>query len=123
MSAIEEVRELDRRRIKAMTQKDIGALDKILADDLIYIHSNAKKDNKKSLINAMLSGAATYRQIDVQETDVRDFGETVTLIGTADLIVSVFGERQAIRVRFTNVYVKRDERWQMAVWQETLTPP
>ncbi len=122
MSAIDDVLELDRLRILAMLNKDIGVLGTILADDLVYTHQNAKKDNKDSLINAMLSGAAAYRQIDVRMTDTRDFGDIVVLIGEADMIVSSYGQRAAFEVRFTAVYAKRDGAWQMAVWQSTKTP-
>lgn len=122
MSAIDDVLELDRQRIRAMLNKDIGVLGTILADDLVYTHPNAKKDNKDSLINAMLSGAAAYRQIDVRMTDTRDFGDSVVLIGEADMIVSSYGQRTAFEVRFTAVYAERDGAWQMAVWQSTKTP-
>lgn len=119
VSIIDEIIELDRQRIRAMIGKDIGKLDQLLADDLAYIHSNAKKDNKASLFDAMLSGAASYRQIDITDIEGRDFGDTVVLIGSAAITVSSFGIRTAVNVRFTNVYVRRDGRWQMAVWQET----
>ena len=122
MTAIDEVRALDQKRIRAMINKDIGALDQILADDLVYTHPDAKKDNKASLIDALLSGAASYRQIDVDETDVRDFGDAVVLIGKADMIISEYGERRTFGVRFTTVYARRGGRWQMAVGQSTKSP-
>ena len=121
VSIIDEIIELDRQRIRAMIGKDIGKLDQLLADDLAYIHSNAKKDNKASLFDAMLSGAASYRQIDITDVEGRDFGDTVVLIGSAAITVSSFGVRTAVNVRFTNVYVQRGGRWQMAVWQATKT--
>jgi ketosteroid isomerase-like protein len=121
MTAIDDVLELDRQRIRAMLNKDIGALNTILADDLVYTDANAKKDNKDSLINAMLSGAIGYRQIDVRMTDARDFGDSIVLIGEADMTVSVFGQRAAFEVRFTNIYIRREDRWQMAVSQSTKT--
>ncbi len=122
MSAIDEVLSLEQQRIRATINKDIGALDKLLADDFVYIHSNAKKDNKDSFISALLSGATAYRKIEPRVTDTRDFGETVFLIGEADLTVSLYGERKAFKVRFTSAYTQRGGEWQMALWQSTKTP-
>ena len=122
MSAIDDVLDLDCQRIRAMLNKDFGALSTILADDLVYTHTNGKKDNKDSLVSAMLSGATAYRQFDVRMTDTRDFGDAVILIGEADMMVSSFGQRAAFEVRFTAVYARHNDNWQMAVWQSTEKP-
>ena len=45
--------DLDRQRMTAMGQKDIATLNKLIGDDLIYTHSSARLDTKKSLIGAM----------------------------------------------------------------------
>lgn len=119
MSAIDEVLETDRERIRAMLGKDIDALGRLLADDLVFTHPDGRKDNRESLINAMLAGAAAYRQIDVRMTDTRDFGGTAVLIGEADMTVSSYGQRSSFEVRFTAVYVQRAAGWQLAVWQAT----
>ena len=122
MTAIDEVRALDQKRIRAMINKDIGALDQLMADDLAFIHPDAKKDNKASLFDAMLSGAASYRQIDVTDIEGRDFGDTVVLIGSADMTVSSFGVRTAFSVRFTTIYTKCGGEWRMALWHSTKSP-
>ncbi len=48
--------DLDRKRMQAMAKKDIATLESVLADDLIYTHSSARLDTKRSLIDAMVSG-------------------------------------------------------------------
>jgi hypothetical protein len=49
--------DLDRKRMTAMAEKDLATLNAVLADDLIYTHSSARLDTKKSLIGNMESGA------------------------------------------------------------------
>ena len=49
--------DLDKKRMQAMAKKDVGTLEAVLADDLIYTHSSARLDTKRSLIDAMVSGA------------------------------------------------------------------
>ena len=97
MDAITTVQELDRKRIRAMIARDADSLYALLADDLFYIHASSAKDNKHSLIHALLSGALIYKVIDLSEVESRDLGE-----------------------RFSSCWVRRDDRWQMLGWQSTL---
>ena len=46
----EMVIDLDKKRMRAMADKDIATLDALLADDLVYTHSSARLDAKQSLI-------------------------------------------------------------------------
>ena len=114
-----KVIELDKERMDAMAAKDVARLKALIADDLVYTHTNGKKDNNYSRVSAMLSCATAYRQFDVRMTDTRDFGDAVILIGEADMMVSSFGQRAAFEVRFTAVYARHNDNWQMAVWQST----
>ena len=49
--------DLDRQRMQAMAKKDVATLEAVLADDLVYTHSSARLDTKRSLIVAMVAGA------------------------------------------------------------------
>jgi len=49
----QKVIELDRQRMEAMAKKDIGKLNELIANDLVYTHSSARLDTKQSLIGNM----------------------------------------------------------------------
>ena len=84
----ELVAELDRKRMTAMAQKDLAALDVLIAEDLVYTHSSARLDTKKSLIGAMESGATVYTEVVPSEVKAQDLGDTVVLTGRARIAVS-----------------------------------
>lgn len=111
--------ELDRRRMTAMADKDIATLDKIIADDLIYCHSSARLDTKKSLIEAMESGATVYTSVVPSEVVAQDLGDTVVLTGVAAISVNSGGHPNSFRVRFIDVYANKGGNWQMVTWQST----
>jgi hypothetical protein len=111
--------ELDRQRMTAMAEKDIGTLNKIIADDLIYCHSSARLDTKKSLIGAMESGATVYTSVVPSDVVAQDLGETVVLTGVAAISVNSGGNPNSFRVRFIDVYANRGGNWQMVTWQST----
>jgi Domain of unknown function (DUF4440) len=59
----QKIIDLDRKRMNAMAQKDITTLNALLSDDLVYTHSTARLDTKKSLIEAMESGRTVYTDV------------------------------------------------------------
>lgn len=114
--------DLDRKRMEAMGRKDIAALNAMLADDLIYCHSNARLDTKQSLIGAMQSGATVYTSVEPSDVKAQDLGDTVVLTGIAQIKVVSNGTPNAFGVRFTDVYARRGGSWQMVTWQSTRLP-
>ena len=114
--------ELDRKRMTAMAQKDIATLNELIADDLIYTHSSARLDTKRSLIEGMTSGKTVYTAVEPWVVKAQDLGDTVVLSGIAQIKVTVAGTPNAFGVRFTDVYARRDGRWQMVTWQSTRLP-
>ncbi len=114
--------DLDRKRMRAMVAKDIETLESLLADDLIYTHSSARLDTKGTLIQGMVSGTTVYTGVKPSDVKAQDLGDTVVLTGIAHIEVVSNGTPNAFGVRFTDVYTRRDDRWQMVTWQSTRLP-
>jgi ketosteroid isomerase-like protein len=114
--------DLDKKRMQAMAKKDVATLEAVLADDLIYTHSSARLDTKRSLIDAMASGATVYTGVEPSDVKAQDLGDTVVLTGIAQIKVVSNGTPNAFGVRFTDVYAKRNGSWQMVTWQSTRLP-
>src|SRR5438874_5486353 len=109
--------ELDKKRMTAMAQKDIATLNDLLSNDLVYTHSSARLDTKASLIGNMQSGSTVYTSVEPSEVKAQDLGDAVVLTGIAQIKVVSQGKPNAFGVRFTDVYAKRNGRWQMVTWQ------
>ena len=118
----QKVIDLDRQRMSAMAQKDIAALNKLIADDLVYTHSSARLDTKESLIGAMESGRTVYTAVVPSDVKAQDLGDTVVLTGNARISVNSGANAMNFGVRFTDVWVNKSGQWQMVAWQSTRTP-
>jgi ketosteroid isomerase-like protein len=118
----QKVIDLDRQRMTAMAQKDIAKLNELIADDLVYTHSSARLDTKQSLIGAMESGRTVYTAVVPSDVKAQDFGDAVVLTGSARISVNSGGNAMNFGVRFTDVWVNKGGKWQMAAWQSTRTP-
>ncbi|MEE8056204.1 MAG: nuclear transport factor 2 family protein [Gammaproteobacteria bacterium] len=115
---MDEIIALEDRRIEAMTKGDVQALEEILADDLIYIHTTARIDTKSSFIEAISSGRSNYRSVEREDVKVRQFGDSAVVTGHAKFHV---GDNK-FEARFIDVYAKRNGAWQMVAWQSTRLP-
>ena len=115
---MDEITELEDRRIEAMTKGDVQTLGEILADDLIYTHSTARIDTKSSFIEAISSGRSNYRSVEREDVKVCQFGDSAAVTGHAKFHV---GDNR-FETRFIDVYAKRNGAWQMVAWQSTKMP-
>ena len=118
----EKIIELDKKRMTAMAQKDLATLNDIIAEDLVYTHSSARLDTKKSLIGNMESGSTVYTSVVPSDVKAQDLGDTVVLTGSCRISVQSGGNAMNFGVRFTDVYANRGGKWQMVTWQSTRTP-
>jgi ketosteroid isomerase-like protein len=118
----QKIIDLDRKRMNAMAQKDIATLNALISDNLVYTHSTARLDTKKSLIEAMESGRTVYTGVEPSDVKAQDLGDAVVLTGSARIHVMSNGKPNNFGVRFTDVYVNNGGQWQMVAWQSTRLP-
>jgi hypothetical protein len=114
--------ELDRKRMDATGRRDAAALNEMLSDSLVYTHSSARQDTKKSLIDAMLSGKTVYTSVVPSDVKAQDCGGAVVLTGMARISVESNGKPNSFGVRFTDVYANEGGHWRMVAWQSTKLP-
>jgi hypothetical protein len=119
----EEALNAEDARYKAQTTNDFAAMERLFAQDLVYIHSTAATDHKSSNIEAMRSGTATYRAIRRSDVKVRTYGCLAIITGKAEVEVTVKGENRSIQLRFHSIWVKRAQSVQFVSWQSTQIPP
>lgn len=122
-AVIVEVTAADEARYVAMVEDDFPALDRLLADDLIYTHSSALVDTKKSYVDSLKSGKVKYVKTERSSLKVTPYGCIAIVTGRGDFDVKMDGNPLAVQIRFTNVWEKRDAGWQMIAWQAARIPP
>ena len=117
-----QIRQRESSRFEAMVHGDAAALEDILSDDLSYTHANAVFETKAEFIGKIKSGQLKYEAFAPENLVVRVYGTTGVVTGVARVRVQVKGEQLSFQLRFTDVYVKKADRWQMVAWQATRLP-
>jgi len=122
VKAEQDVRQAERERFAAMVKADTGALDKLLAPELSYTHSNAQVQDKAGFIADIKSGAIKYVTIDPHDTNVAVFGSAAVVTGTADVHAIQNGSDLTIKIRYTDTQINRNGNWLMVAWEATRVP-
>ncbi len=110
---------VEAKRYEAMIAADRTALAPMLAEELVYIHSNGILENKIEFLDAVQAGDIKYLSIVPSETKIRDHGRWAVLTGLIDMTVHTSGKKQSATLLYTAIYERIDRRWQLISWQST----
>ncbi|WP_020602462.1 nuclear transport factor 2 family protein [Spirosoma spitsbergense] len=112
----------EKQRFEAQVKKDYAMLDRVLADDLVYNHSNGNTDTKQSYIQSIRDGKSKYDSIESQEQEVRVYGNTAIINGKCLIKATNNGETINTTLKYTDVYIRKGNQWQMVTWQSLKVP-
>jgi len=114
----------ERAWAKAMEENDFETLEKLLADDLYYSHSNFLEDTKRSYIDNLKTGKARYYVLDIQSLEVQILDENTALaMAVAEYQTKAAdGSRQKHILKTLHVYRKNNGQWQMTAHQSARKP-
>ena len=118
----EEVHAAEMQRYNAQMKDDYASMDRIIGDDLVYIHTSSLVDNKSSYIASLRSGTVKYKAMRMIDHKVRIFECLAVMTGTASFDVNVKGEDLIVNLRFTEAWAKRNGKLEFVSWQSTRIP-
>jgi hypothetical protein len=110
-------------RYAAQTGRDFAALQQLIGEDLVYIHSSAIVDNKASYIETQRAGTVIYRTMKRSDVSVRTYGCLAIITGLANFDVTNKGQDISVELRFHSVWAKRAGAIQFISWEATRVPP
>lgn len=110
----------ERALYRAMIAQDLAALDAILADDVVYIHSTAVGESKQGYLDGVRDGLYEYGSIDCDDVSLRYCGAVVIQTGTVRMTVSARGQpKTPISLLVTLVWKREERGWRL--WQRHAT--
>ena len=121
--ALDEVKAAEKKRFEVTVKKDYKALDALLADDLIYVHSNGNVDNEKTFLESLTSGRSKYHSIEPLTMNARQLGDLVFIDGRAKVKVETNRQVNDLLLTYLDVWAKRNGTWQMVHWHSARMPP
>lgn len=119
----DEIRALEARRYAAMEAGDIGALEALLSDRLVYAHSNATTDSKASYLDTLRDGSLRYLSVDFTTEQVLEAGPgAAAALGRMSARVFRYGAEREIASLTLALWAKEGDAWRLLAYQPTSLP-
>ena len=109
-------------RYAAQTGDDFAALERLIGEDLVYIHSSAIVDNKASYIETQRAGTVKYKTMKRSDVTIRTYGCMALITGLGNFDVRVKGQDLSVEIRFHSIWAKRASGVYFVSWEATRTP-
>ena len=117
-----ELNRLEDLRYEAMKNVDAKTLSNLFADEFVYQTLQGVTHTRSSYIGVITSGDVKINSFKRENSRVRFYGDTATVMATTHLDVAFKGEPRQVSLFYLNVWVKRDGRWQLVARQSTALP-
>jgi len=114
---------LDSERAAAQVRGDFAILDRVLGDDLTFIHASGLVQSKAEFIADLKSGKRTYTSIKNSDVNVRLLNGAAVITARSEIHVVHEGKENNLSLRITEVYALRKAHWQLIAYQSTRVTP
>ncbi|MEO7413812.1 MAG: nuclear transport factor 2 family protein [Opitutaceae bacterium] len=113
-----EVLRADQARMAAMMAGDGAALARIFADDVLFVHSDGRREGKSEYIKNMTAGDTAYADVKTSDVQVKSVtADVIVLTGAMDMRKKLGPTWSEIKLRFMSVWRKEAAGWRMVAWQ------
>jgi ketosteroid isomerase-like protein len=114
-----EVLSVERQFFGALTLNP-KSLDQLLADDCLMIDVLSGSEVPKSaLLDVLRAGDLRFEHVEPGNSRVRIYGDTAIVTGSTRMRGRFHNDQFAVSSRYTHVYVKTRDEWQMVSAQGT----
>lgn len=106
-----EIRELLDRRSRAMENRDIATMSRLMADDLTLVHITGRRQSKSEWLEDIRSEAMRYYDIKLENLNIRITGNRAIATYLSVLDARIYGSRNVWRLNSTMYLEKRNGTW------------
>ena len=118
----EELLKLEKEFAEAIVKNDPEAIARLVADDWIIIDPNGEIVDRTRFFEVIKSGALTHDTMDSEDFRVRVYGDSAVVTAITSTKGKFMGEEFITRERATDVFVRREGRWQCVLTHLTRLP-
>ena len=118
---IEVLTDIQHRLAKAWVEGDRKFIENVLADDWCVTDLTGRVLTKEEVLReAFGSDERQVASMNIDDIRVRSFGDWAIVTGRTQAAGEYQGQMVEVKLRFTDVFVMRDGRWQAVASQATL---
>jgi ketosteroid isomerase-like protein len=118
----EELLKLEGAFAKAIVRNDVEGIGRIVANDWVVIDPNGEIVDRMRFFEVIKSGALTHDVMESEDFRVRVYENSAVVTAVTRTKGKFMGQEFSTQERATDVFVKRDGRWQCVLTQLTRFP-
>lgn len=118
----EEVLNLEEAFAEAIVKNDVEGIGRLVANDWIIIDADGQMVDRTRFFEVIKSGALTHDMMESEDFRVRVYGESAVVTAVTRTKGKFMGQEFSTQERATDVFVKRDGRWQCVLTHLTRFP-
>jgi ketosteroid isomerase-like protein len=120
--AEEKLLKIEKEFAQAIVSNDLEGIGRIVADEWIIIDPNGDIVDRARFFEVIKSGALTHDMMESEDLRVRVYGDSAVVITVTRTKGKFMGQEFSTQERATDVFVKRDGRWQCVLTHLTRLP-
>ena len=110
--AEQELLTLEKAFAEAIVRNDLEGIARLVTDDWIVIDPNGEIVDRVRFFEVIKSGVLTHDMMESEDFRVRVYGDSAVVTGLTRTKGKFMGQEFSTQERATDVFVKRDGRWQ-----------
>ncbi len=122
-SILTHIAQRDQARVAALLAKDTTALNDLLDDALVYVHSTGVADTKASYLEGLVTGVWDYHKLEIRNPRHVVHTGTVLVFCRMAIDITVRGQFRSFESNALLVWVERPGGWKLAAVQSSSIPP
>ena len=112
MTSEEELLRVEKEFAEAIVKNDLEGIERLVADDWIIIGPDGEIVERARFFEVIKSGAMTHDAMESEDFRIRVYGDSAVVTGITRTKGKFMGQEFSTKERATDVFVKRDGRWQ-----------
>jgi ketosteroid isomerase-like protein len=120
--AEEELLKVEKEFAQAIVSNDLESLGRIVSDDWIIIDPNGDIVDRTRFFEVIKSGGLTHDMMESENFRVRVYGDSAVVTAITRTKGKFVGREFSTQERATDVFVKREGRWQCVLTHLTRFP-
>jgi ketosteroid isomerase-like protein len=117
--AEQELIQIENELIDALLKRDVSVFERFLDEDYIFTDSGSNVHFKANVLGYLKSGDLINETYFLSDLRVRLYGNTAIVTGRSKTKWRAGDDGAIDQDRFTDVFVKRNERWYLVAGQTT----
>lgn len=116
--AVISVLRADQARLAAMVAGDTGALDRLMSEQLRFVHSDGRVESKADYVKNLMAGDTEYRDAKTADVETMQIApDVVAVIGAQSMRKRLGPDWSEVNLRYLAVYRKEGNSWKLVAWQ------